>query len=111
MSNIWNVDYKLCTNELIKVISLLKLSIWNILLNIGFDVSKSKKIAWIIFCCLCVWVFYGIFMKFFLNHVRDGAKAMDVCVQDPPKSDVDLEGAWCVWTLGGSASPRKGEGC
>jgi len=33
------------------------------------------------------------FMKFFLNHVRDGAKAMDVCVQDPPKSDVDLEGA------------------
>ena len=33
------------------------------------------------------------FMKFFLNHVRDGAEAMDVCVQDPPKSDVDLEGA------------------
>jgi len=36
------------------------------------------------------------FMKVFLNHVRDGAEAMDVCVQDPPKSDVDLEGAWCV---------------
>ena len=36
------------------------------------------------------------FMKFFLNHVSDGAEAMDVCVQDPPKSDVDLEGAWCV---------------
>jgi len=36
------------------------------------------------------------FMKFFLNHVRDGAEAMYECVQDPPKSDVDLEGAWCV---------------
>jgi len=33
------------------------------------------------------------FMKFFLNYVRDGAEAIDVCVQDPPKSDVDLEGA------------------
>jgi len=33
------------------------------------------------------------FMKVFLNHVRDGAEAMDVCVQDPPKSGVDLEGA------------------
>jgi len=33
------------------------------------------------------------FMKFFLNHVRNGVEAMDVCVQDPPKSDVDLEGA------------------
>ena len=50
-------------------------------------------------------------MKFFLNHVRDGAEAMDVCVQDPPKSYGDLEGAWYVWKLGGSASPRKGEGC
>ena len=38
----------------------------------------------------------GKFMKVFLNHVRDGAEAMDVCVQDPPKSDVHLEGAWCV---------------
>ena len=28
--------------------------------------------------------------------VEDGAEAMDVCVQDPPKSDVDLEGAWYV---------------
>ena len=35
----------------------------------------------------------GKFMKFFLNHVKDGAEAMDVCVQDPPKSGVDLEGA------------------
>ena len=51
------------------------------------------------------------FMKDFLNHVRDGAEAMDVCVQDLPKSDVDLEGAWCVWILGGSASLRNGEGC
>ena len=34
------------------------------------------------------------FMKVFLNHVRYGAEAMDVCVQDPPKSGVDLEGAW-----------------
>jgi len=32
-------------------------------------------------------------MKFFLNHVKDGAEAMDVCVQDPPKNGVDLEGA------------------
>ena len=39
----------------------------------------------------------GKFMKFFLNHVRDGAEAMDVCVQDPPKSYGDLEGAWYVW--------------
>ena len=47
--------------------------------------------------CLASLVFIdGKFMKFFLNHVRDGAEAMDVCVQDPPKSDVDLEGAWCV---------------
>jgi len=53
----------------------------------------------------------GKFMKFFLNHVKDGAEAMDVCVQDPPKSYADLEGAWYVWKLGGSASPRKGEGC
>jgi len=51
------------------------------------------------------------FMKVFLNHVRYGAEAMDVWVQDPPKSGVDLEDAWCVWSLGGSASPRKGEGC
>ena len=36
------------------------------------------------------------FMKVFLNHVRYGAEAMYECVQDPPKSDVDLEGAWCV---------------
>ena len=36
------------------------------------------------------------FMKFFLNHVKKGAEAMDVCEQDPPKSDGDLEGAWCV---------------
>ena len=35
----------------------------------------------------------GIFMKVFLNHVRYGAEAMKVCVQDPPKSGVDLEGA------------------
>ena len=35
----------------------------------------------------------GKFMKFFLNHVREGAEAMGVCVQDPPKSDVYLEGA------------------
>jgi len=33
------------------------------------------------------------FMKVFLNHVRYGAEAKDVCVQDPPKSGVDLEGA------------------
>jgi len=32
-------------------------------------------------------------LKVFLNHVRDGAEAMDVCVQDPPKSYGDLEGA------------------
>ena len=50
-------------------------------------------------------------MKVFLNHVRYGAEAMDVCVQDPPKSGVDLEGAWGVWILGGLASPRRGEGC
>ena len=35
----------------------------------------------------------AFFMKVFLNHVRKGAEAMDVCVQDPPKSNVDLEGA------------------
>jgi len=33
------------------------------------------------------------FMKVFLNHVRYGAEAMYECVQDPPKSGVDLEGA------------------
>ena len=33
------------------------------------------------------------FMKVFLNHVRYGAEAMYECVQDPPKTDVDLEGA------------------
>ena len=36
------------------------------------------------------------FMKVFFNHVRYGAEAMDVCVQDPLNSDVDLEGAWYV---------------
>jgi len=37
-------------------------------------------------------------MKVFLNHVRkSGAEAMKVWEQDPPKSGVDLEGAWCVW--------------
>ena len=36
------------------------------------------------------------FMKVFLNHVRYGAEAMYECVQDLAKSDVDLEGAWCV---------------
>ena len=43
--------------------------------------------------------------------MKDGAEAMDVYVQDPPKSYGDLEGAWCVWKLGGSASPMRGEGC
>jgi len=43
--------------------------------------------------------------------VKDGAEAMYVYVQDPPKSYGDLEGAWCVWKLGGSASPMRSEGC
>jgi len=30
------------------------------------------------------------------NHVKNGAEAMDVYVQDPPKSYGDLEGAWYV---------------
>jgi len=46
--------------------------------------------------CLEVYYMMANFMKVFLNHVRDGAEAMDVCVQDPLKSDVDLEGAWYV---------------
>ena len=39
-------------------------------------------------------IYDGKFMKFFLNHVKDGAEAMDVYVQDPPRSYGDLEGAW-----------------
>ena len=34
---------------------------------------------------------------------------MDVNVQDPPRSYGDLEGAWCVWKQGGSASPMVGD--
>ena len=30
------------------------------------------------------------FMKVFLNHVRYGAEAMYECVQDPPKSGVNI---------------------
>ena len=29
--------------------------------------------------------------------MKDGAEAMDVYEQDPPKSYGDLEGAWYVW--------------
>ena len=43
------------------------------------------------------------------NHVKNGAEAMDWDVQDPPRSYGDLEGAWCVWEEGGSASPMVGD--
>jgi len=47
----------------------------------------------------------GILMELFLDVVKNGAKAMDWDVQDPPRSYGDLEGGWCVWKKGGSASP------
>ena len=35
----------------------------------------------------------GKFMELFLDVVKNGAEAMDVYVQDPPRSYGDLEGA------------------
>ena len=48
-------------------------------------------------------------MELFLDVVKNGAEAMDVNVQDPPRSYGDLEGAWCVWEEGGSVSPMVGD--
>ena len=41
--------------------------------------------------------------------MKNGAEAMDVNVQDPPRSYGDLEGAWSVWKEGGLASPMVGD--
>jgi len=40
----------------------------------------------------------GVIWKYAWSKLwTSGAEAMKVCEQDPPKSGVDLEGAWCVW--------------
>ena len=44
-----------------------------------------------------------------LGFVNKGAEAMDWDVQDPPRSDGGLEGAWWVWEKGGSTSPMVGD--
>ena len=51
----------------------------------------------------------GKFMELFSESWLKGAEAMDWDVQDPPRSYGDLEGAWCVWKDGGSASPMVGD--
>jgi len=48
-------------------------------------------------------------MELFSESWSKGVEAMDWDVQDPPSSYGDLEGAWCVWKEGGSASPMVGD--